>query len=94
MWANAAVEELVACIFYKGVRMQEVKEYTAFVSFYINVNAENQDIAKRALLNTLQFRGHVVAELDVKIIGNECPKCEYRACVCNPVIKKQLPNDE
>jgi hypothetical protein len=73
--------------------MRKIKEYTAFVSFYINVNAENQDIARIALSNILQFPGHVVAELDIKITGNECAKCSYNVCICKPV-RKELPDDK
>ena len=44
-----------------------MKEYTAKVSFYINVLASDKDIARISLLNQLQFPGHVVSELDIEI---------------------------
>ena len=44
-----------------------MKEYTAKVSFYINVMASYKKIARISLLNQLQFPGHVISELDIKI---------------------------
>ena len=44
-----------------------MKEYTAKVSFYINVLASDKDTGRIALLNQLQFPGHVVSGLDIEI---------------------------
>jgi hypothetical protein len=44
-----------------------MEEYTAKVSFYINVMASDKNIARISLLNQLQFPGHVVSELDIEI---------------------------
>ena len=56
--------------FFRGedyIKENSMKEYTAKVSFYINVMASDKDIARISLLNQLQFPGHVVSELDIKI---------------------------
>ena len=44
-----------------------MEEYTAKVSFYINVMASDKATARIALLNQLQFPGHVVADLNIQI---------------------------
>ena len=45
----------------------ETKEYTAEVSFLINVLATSRTDARIKLLNRLQFPGHTVANLTVTV---------------------------
>ena len=77
-----------------------MKEYTAKVSFYINVMASDKKIARISLLNQLQFPGHVIADLNIKIkdlpedMIKECDECKYVVCVCKPVVNKDLPDDK
>ena len=69
-WLAHIFEIVLPSRFFRGedyIKENNMEEYTAKVSFYINVMASDKDIARIALLNQLQFPGHVVSELDIEI---------------------------
>ena len=47
---------------------EEMKDYTASISFLINAKGRSKTEARINLLNKLQFPGHQVANLKVTII--------------------------